>query len=63
QWSRLQPQGVKLKSFCREAVQYGFRCVIVNPVYVRLAASRLRGHRCQGWLHSGFSIWGFFVRH
>lgn len=33
----------EVEKLCREAVQYGFRCVIVNPVYVRLAASRLRG--------------------
>ncbi|MEM2351470.1 MAG: deoxyribose-phosphate aldolase [Thermoproteota archaeon] len=33
----------EVEKLCREAVQYGFGCVVVNPVYVRLAASRLRG--------------------
>ena len=33
----------EVERLCREAVQYGFGCVVVNPVYVRLAASILRG--------------------
>jgi deoxyribose-phosphate aldolase len=33
----------EVERLCREAVQYGFGCVVVNPVYVRLASSILRG--------------------
>jgi len=33
----------EIEKLCREAVQYGFGCVMVNPVYVRLAASLLKG--------------------
>lgn len=32
----------EVEKLCREAVQYGFGCVVVNPVYVRLAASMLK---------------------
>ncbi len=33
----------EIEKLCREAVQHGFGCVMVNPVYVRLAASLLKG--------------------
>ena len=33
----------EVERLCREAVQYGFGCVVVNPVYVCFAASILRG--------------------
>jgi len=33
----------EVEKLCWEAVQYGFGCVMVNPVYVRLAASLLKG--------------------
>lgn len=33
----------EVEKLCREAVQYGFGCVMVNPVYVGLAASLLKG--------------------
>jgi deoxyribose-phosphate aldolase len=32
----------EIEKLCREAVQYGFGCVCVNPVYVKLAASLLK---------------------
>lgn len=32
-----------VEKLCMEAVQYGFGCVVVNPVYVKLAASLLEG--------------------
>jgi len=31
----------EIETLCREAVQYGFRCVVVNPVYVKFAAKLL----------------------
>jgi len=33
----------EIEKLCREAVQYGFGCVVVNPVYVQFAASLLKG--------------------
>jgi len=33
----------EIEKLCREAVQYGFGCVCVNPVYVKLAAMLLKG--------------------
>ena len=32
-----------VENLCREAIQYGFGCVVVNPTYVKLAASFLKG--------------------
>lgn len=32
-----------IEKLCSEAFQYGFGCVVVNPVYVKLAASLLDG--------------------
>jgi deoxyribose-phosphate aldolase len=28
----------EVDKLCQEAVQYGFRCAVVNPVYVKIAA-------------------------
>ncbi len=33
----------EVEKLCQEAIQYGFCCVVVNPVFVRLAASLLAG--------------------
>ncbi|MGC9345775.1 MAG: deoxyribose-phosphate aldolase [Candidatus Bathyarchaeales archaeon] len=33
----------EIEKLCKEAVQYGFGCVCVNPVYVKLAATLLKG--------------------
>lgn len=33
----------EIETLCKEAVQHGFGCVCVNPIYVRLAASLLKG--------------------
>jgi len=32
-----------IRALCSQAVQYGFHCVVVNPTWVALAASQLRG--------------------
>jgi deoxyribose-phosphate aldolase len=32
----------EIKRLCREAAKYGFGCVVVNPVYVKFAASLLK---------------------
>ena len=32
-----------IEKLCREAMEYGFGCVCVNPVYVKLAATLLKG--------------------
>jgi deoxyribose-phosphate aldolase len=33
----------EIETLCKEAVQHGFGCVCVNPIYVKLAASLLKG--------------------
>lgn len=33
----------EIEKLCKEAVQYGFRCAVVNPVYVKFAAKLLEG--------------------
>ena len=33
----------EIEKLCREAVQYGFRCAVVNAVYVKFAAKLLEG--------------------
>ncbi|MEM3617657.1 MAG: deoxyribose-phosphate aldolase [Candidatus Bathyarchaeia archaeon] len=33
----------EVEKLCWEAIQYGFGCVVVNPTYVKLAASLLEG--------------------
>lgn len=33
----------EIEKLCKEATQYGFRCAVVNPIYVRLAAELLKG--------------------
>jgi deoxyribose-phosphate aldolase len=33
----------EIENLCKEAVQYGFGCVVVNPIYVRFASSLLEG--------------------
>lgn len=41
----LKPEAVRddISSLCRQAVQYGFHSVVVNPAWVALAASELLG--------------------
>jgi deoxyribose-phosphate aldolase len=33
----------EIETLCKEAVQYDFRCAVVNPVYVKIAAKLLKG--------------------
>ena len=32
-----------VEKLCKEAKQYGFKCAVVNPIYVKLAAKLLKG--------------------
>ncbi|MDH7476834.1 MAG: deoxyribose-phosphate aldolase [Candidatus Bathyarchaeota archaeon] len=32
-----------IERLCKEAIQYGFRCTVVNPIYVKFAAKLLKG--------------------
>ncbi len=43
-----------IEQLCREAIEYGFGCVCVNPVYVRLAATILRGSNVKVCSTIGF---------
>jgi len=33
----------EIEKLCKEAIQYGFKCAVVNPVYVKFAAKLLKG--------------------
>ena len=33
----------EVEKLCKEAVQYGFRCAVVNPVYIKFASKLLEG--------------------
>ncbi|MEM3703399.1 MAG: deoxyribose-phosphate aldolase [Candidatus Bathyarchaeia archaeon] len=33
----------EIEKLCKEAVQFGFGCVVTNPIYVKLAASLVKG--------------------
>jgi deoxyribose-phosphate aldolase len=44
----------EIESLCKEAVQYGFRCAVVNPFYVKLAAKLLKGSNVKVCSTVGF---------
>jgi deoxyribose-phosphate aldolase len=44
----------EIETLCKEAVQYGFRCAVVNPVYVKLAAKLLKGSNVKVCSTVGF---------
>lgn len=43
-----------IEKLCKEAVEYGFGCVCVNPVYVKLAATLLKGSKVRVCSTIGF---------
>jgi len=43
-----------VEKLCKEAVEYGFGCVCVNPVYVKLAATLLEGSKVRVCSTIGF---------
>ena len=44
----------EIETLCKEAVEYGFRCAVVNPVYVKLAAKLLKGSNVKVCSTVGF---------
>lgn len=44
----------EIEKLCREAVQHGFGCVVVNPTYVKLAASLVEGTKIKVCSTVGF---------
>jgi len=52
----VKPTAVKseIEKLCKEAVQYGFRCAVVNPVYVKFAAKLLEGSNVKVCSTIGF---------
>jgi len=44
----------EIESLCKEAVQYGFRCAVVNPIYVKFAAKLLKGSNVKVCSTVGF---------
>jgi len=43
-----------IEKLCEDAVEYGFGCVCVNPVYVKLAATLLKGSKVKVCSTIGF---------
>lgn len=43
-----------IEKLCKEAVEYGFGCVCVNPIYVKLAATLLKGSKVKVCSTIGF---------
>jgi len=44
----------EVEKLCREAVEYNFRCAVVNPVYVKFAATLLKGSNVKVCSTVGF---------
>ncbi|MDH5482524.1 MAG: deoxyribose-phosphate aldolase [Candidatus Bathyarchaeota archaeon] len=44
----------EIEELCRESVQHGFRCAVVNPIYVRFAAALLKGSNVKVCSTVGF---------
>jgi len=44
----------EIEKLCKQAVEYGFGCVCVNPVYVKLAATLLKGSKARVCSTIGF---------
>lgn len=54
----LKPEATaeQVEQLCREALEYGFASVCINPSYVRLAARLLRGSRVETCTVAGFPL-------
>jgi len=46
----------EIERLCREAAQYGFGCVVVNPVYIKFAATLLKGSNVKVCSTVGFPL-------
>jgi len=46
----------EIEKLCKEAAEYGFRCAVVNPVYVKLAASILKDSSVKVCSTVGFPV-------
>jgi len=44
----------EIEKLCKEAIKYGFRCAVVNPVYVKFAATLLKGSNVKVCSTIGF---------
>jgi len=56
--TNVKPTATKneIEKLCKEAIQYGFRCAVVNPVYVKYAAKLLEGSRVKACSTVGFPL-------
>jgi deoxyribose-phosphate aldolase len=54
--TNVKPTATKneVQKLCKEAVQYDFRCAVVNPVYVKYAAKLLEGSKVKVCSTVGF---------
>jgi deoxyribose-phosphate aldolase len=46
----------EIENLCKEAVRYGFRCAVVNPVYVKFASKLLKGSNIKVCSTIGFPM-------
>jgi len=46
----------EIEKLCREAAQYGFRCAVVNPIYVKFAAELLKDSNVRVCSTVGFPL-------
>jgi deoxyribose-phosphate aldolase len=44
----------EIEKLCKEAAQYGFRCAVVNPIYVKFASKLLKGSKVKVCSTVGF---------
>jgi len=44
----------EVEKLCKEAIKYGFRCAVVNPIYVKFAAKILEGSNIKVCSTVGF---------
>lgn len=45
-----------IDKLCKEAIEYGFRCAVVNPIYVQQAAALLKGSNVKVCSTIGFPL-------
>jgi deoxyribose-phosphate aldolase len=56
--TNVKPTATKedIEKLCREAIQHCFKCVVVNPIYVKLAAKWLKGTEVKVCSTVGFPL-------
>jgi deoxyribose-phosphate aldolase len=55
-WLKPDATSQRIETLCAEAARFGFACVCVNPIWVRLAARRLEAHAVRVCAVVGFPL-------